>query len=212
MRSASLAALLLLLASAVHAQMRSPDHADARPSGVSFAEPYSEAALAALLQSENDSLPKPTSVMYKSMILPGWGQVVNRQAWKVPIVYGLIGGLAWYSVQLNLKYHDYRAAYHNLNPESPDDLQFGPTPDYIPANANLESLRNNRNTFRNRRDLMYVAVGLAYGLNIVDAYVFAHMRSFDVSEDLTMRTRLEPVRSKLAGAGPGLTLSFEFHP
>src|SRR5690625_4951921 len=40
-----------------------------------------------------DSLPSPNSVMYKSMIIPGWGQITNRQIWKVPIVYGLLGGL-----------------------------------------------------------------------------------------------------------------------
>lgn len=39
---------------------------------------------------------------------------------------------------------------------------------------------------------MYVVTVLAYGLNIVDAYVFAHMRSFDVSDDLTANTSISP--------------------
>ncbi len=167
-------------------------------------------------QSQNDTtdyevtpgLPDPKSVMYKSMMIPGWGQIVNEQAWKVPIVYGLLGGLGYYSVHLTKKYHDYRAAYFNLNPDTQQDMRFGPTPSYIPENTNLQELRNLRNTYRNRRDLVYVGIVLAYGLNIVDAYVFAHMRSFDVSEDLSMRPNIRPTMT--AQATPGISFSIDF--
>lgn len=143
------------------------------------------------------------------MMVPGWGQIVNKQAWKVPLVYGLLGGLGWYSVHLTKKYHDYRAAHYNLNPNiTEDDFRFGETPDYIPEDANINELQSIRNTYRNRRDLVYVGIVLAYGLNIVDAYVFAHMRSFDVSEDLSMRPGIKPTMT--AQATPGITLSVDF--
>ena len=160
------------------------------------------------LQNDNTerTLPDPKSVMFKSLIIPGWGQITNRQIWKVPIVYGLLGGLTWYSIDLTKQYHDYRAAYYNQNTNTPDDLRFGPTPDYL-VGQNLESLRTNRNFLRNRRDFIYITIGLAYGLNIIDAYVFAHMRSFDVSEDLSVRTSVKP--SVLASGRPGVTLSME---
>lgn len=154
-----------------------------------------------------DEYPDPKSVMYKSMIIPGWGQIVNKQIWKVPIVYGMIGGLAGYSVYLHKRYNDYRAAYYNLHPDTPDDMRFGSTPDYIPESASLEALRSARNSFRNRRDMVYIGVVLAYGLNVLDAYVFAHMRSFDVSEDLSMRTRVKP--SILDNTAPGLSVSID---
>ncbi|MDX1670849.1 MAG: DUF5683 domain-containing protein [Balneolaceae bacterium] len=145
--------------------------------------------------------PEPNSVLYKSMIIPGWGQVVNKQAWKVPIIYGLLGGLTWYTIDLTKRYHDYQAAFYNLNN---DDLKFGRTPPEL-AGQNGESLKFTRDKLRNRRDLMYVVIGLAYALNIVDAYVYAHMRSFDVSDDLSLRTTMKP---ELLGEGhPGMTLS-----
>lgn len=146
--------------------------------------------------------------MYKSLLIPGWGQITNKQAWKVPIVYGLLGGLTWYSIFLNKKYHDYRAAFYNLNREpSENDFRFGQTPPYLVDETSLESLKTNRNFFRNRRDFIYVTIGLAYGLNVIDAYVFAHMRSFDVSEDLSVRTTVKP--TILERGSPGLTLSLE---
>ena len=142
------------------------------------------------------------------MFIPGWGQVINDQVWKVPVIYGILGGLGYYSVYLTKKYHDYRAAYYNLNPDNPNnDMRFGPTPSYINQNADPRQIRNARNTFRNRRDLVYVGIVVAYGLNIIDAFVFAHMRSFDVSDDLSMRPSLKP--NIMAHSTPGLTLSID---
>lgn len=124
------------------------------------------------------------------MIIPGWGQITNKQVWKVPMVYGLIGGLTYYSVSLTKDYHDYRAAYYNLNSDN-QDFKFGPTPAYL-ENANLASLLNQRDFLRNKRDFIYVTIGLAYILNFIDAYVFAHLRPFDVSDDLSVNMNWIP--------------------
>ncbi len=142
-------------------------------------------------EANRDTVPEPSSVMRKSMILPGWGQVVNRQIWKVPIIYGMLAGLTYYSILMDNSYRDYRAAYYNSQSINGDE-RFGPTPSYVDPNQNPESLRHIRNLYRNRRDLTFVGVVLAYGLNVVDAYVFAHMRDFDVSDDLSARFYLEP--------------------
>ncbi|MDX1591337.1 MAG: DUF5683 domain-containing protein [Balneolaceae bacterium] len=149
------------------------------------------------------SFPEPKSVMFKSLMIPGWGQIVNRQAWKVPIVYGLFAGVGYYTYYLNGQYQDYRAAYYNSFPDN-TDLRFGPTPPRLQG-VNRSQLQSNRNSLRNRRDFMAVVFLLAYGLNAVDAYVFAHMRSFDVSDDLSARTVLSP--ALLADGTPGITLS-----
>lgn len=137
-----------------------------------------------------DTVPKPSSVVRKSMILPGWGQIVNRQAWKVPVIYGMLAGLASYSILMDQNYRDYRAAFYNTH-NTDGDERFGPTPSHINPNQNPEALRYSRNMYRNRRDLTLIGILLAYGLNIVDAYVFAHMKDFDVSDDLSASFHLE---------------------
>ena len=139
---------------------------------------------------KKDTYPQPKAVMRKSMLVPGWGQVANKQAWKVPIVYGLIGGLTYYSVTLTKDYHDYRAAYYNLTSEV-GDFKFGATPIYL-ADATSGNLLEQRNFLRNRRDFIYVTIALAYILNFIEAYVFAHLRPFDVSDDLSLESSMEP--------------------
>lgn len=155
----------------------------------------------------SDGFPSPKSVLYKSLIIPGWGQVVNRQIWKVPIIYGLFTGIGVYTFYLNDQYKDYRAAYYNATHED-SDFRFGPTPDYLEG-INSNQLQSNRNSLRNRRDFMFVVMGLAYGLNALDAYIFAHMRSFDVSDDLSAKTTIQP--ALLAEGRPGVRVTFSLY-
>lgn len=152
--------------------------------------------------SVSKEFPKPTSVLYKSLIIPGWGQIVNRQIWKVPIIYGLFTGIGVYTVFLNNQYKDYRAAFYNT---TNDDMRFGPTPERL-IGVNANQLQSTRNSYRNRRDFMFVVMGLAYGLNALDAYIFAHMRSFDVSDDLSAKTTIQP--ATVAEGGPGVRIKF----
>ncbi|MEL0011345.1 MAG: DUF5683 domain-containing protein, partial [Bacteroidota bacterium] len=92
--------------------------------------------------------------MRKSLFLPGLGQYENQQSWKIPIIYGLLGGLGYYSVYLTKQYHDYRAAYYNAVSEEQDFI-FGPTPERLIGSISSQ-LKANRNYVRNRRDFMYV--------------------------------------------------------
>ena len=194
-----------LLAVQAQAQQTGSFH---RPAGYSLDlsyQPYSPG----IADTTDPSLqyPEPKNVLYKSLMIPGWGQIVNDQWWKVPIVYGLLGGLTGYSIFLTKKYHDYRAAYYNENPQQENtDQRFGSTPAYLEG-INPNSLRDSRNFYRNRRDFIYITIALAYGLNAIDAYVFAHLRTFDVSEDLSMRPSIKP--GILANRSPGITLSLE---
>lgn len=161
----------------------------------------------ALLQESQtkEEFPEPGSVLLKSVMIPGWGQIVNGQAWKVPIVYGLLTGSVLYTRYLTKQYHDYRAAFFNSSRGEDSDFRFGETPPRL-VGLNSEQLRSQRNSFRNQRDFAYVIIGLAYGLNVLDAYVFAHMKSFDVSDDLSASASVRP--DLIDGRSAGMTISF----
>lgn len=158
--------------------------------------------------SNNNEFPSPRSVMFKSLIIPGWGQIENRQIWKVPIIYGMFAGVGYYTMHLHEQYRDYRAAFYNSQRGEDNDFRFGPTPERLEG-INSSQLQSNRNSLRNQRDFMFVVMGLAYGLNAIDAYVFAHMRSFDVSDDLSAKTTIYP--TLIAEGTPGLTISLTIH-
>ena len=148
-----------------------------------------------------DSLPEPRSVMTRSLLIPGWGQITNRQPLKVPVIYASYSAAAVYTSFLTQRYHDYRAATYNVSRGLDSDFRFGATPTYIPPNADVNQLRQLRDQYRNRRDLMVLIFGVLHGLNALDAYVFAHMKSFDVSDKLSMNVELFPLPNAASRIG-----------
>lgn len=159
-------------------------------------------------QEERGEYLDPKSVLYKSLMIPGWGQIENRQAWKVPVIYGVFAGIGYYTYTVHQDYKDYRAAFYNSQRGEDSDFKFGPTPDRL-TGISANQLQQNRNDLRNRRDLMFVVMFLAYALNAADAYVFAHMRSFDVSDDLSATTTIGP--DLIAGNAPGIKFSIQLN-
>lgn len=144
------------------------------------------ASAAELRAQVRDTVPEPKSVMIKSLIVPGWGQIVNEQTWKVPVVYAALGGIVAYHLYSHHRYTGYRAAYYNSLAVNTDQ-RFGPTPDWVPVGQPSSLYLDNRDLFRNRRDVAVVYFGLAWGFNALDAYIFAHLKDFDVSDDVSMR-------------------------
>ena len=112
--------------------------------------------------------------------LPGAGQIYNGQWWKVPIIYGGATGLFLWGrferAERDRFQNEYRWRLNNPQ-EQPRDLEM----------FNIDQLLLGRNFHRRNLELVYIFSGLLYILNIVDAVVFAHLATFDVSDNLTMR-------------------------
>ncbi|MEJ7740806.1 MAG: DUF5683 domain-containing protein [Chitinophagaceae bacterium] len=132
----------------------------------------------------------PRKAAIRSAILPGWGQAYNRKYWKMPIVYGALGTTA-YVFNFNLtQYKRIGKAYNILvkkdtlrYKEVDADLQ-----PFITQNAS-SSLRSYRNEYRRNIDYSVLVFILFWGLNVVDATVDAHLKGFDVSEDLSLKIK-----------------------
>lgn len=127
---------------------------------------------------EKEHSPKKATIL--SAVLPGAGQVYNKKWWKVPIVYGAIGTLAYMGAQNNTAYvaRFSELIYRTNHNGTPGNSEFA---EYTDAQLNEEI-----NYHRKWRDNFFVFTGLAYVLNIVDANVDAHFYNFDVSDDLSM--------------------------
>lgn len=141
---------------------------------------------------------QPARATLYSAILPGAGQVYNRKYWKVPIVLGGLGVSYWFIQDNNREFQRYKAAYLDvLNGRA----------DAFNGQYSADQLRDVADTYHRWRDLSYVAFGLVYALNIVDASVDAHFVRFDVGEDLSLRACLS-LRLAAQGAA-GISLSLE---
>jgi len=136
---------------------------------------------------------------HKSLMLPGWGQAYNRSYWKIPVVYGLIGLSGAQASTYHKQYIRYRDAYRiRVDADSTTIDEYALTQ----TNALLKS---NRDAFRQGRDTFILLTLGAYLLQIVDAAVDAHLSSFTVGDDLSLRWNYTPPNwaGKRAETSPG---------
>ncbi|MGE7774531.1 DUF5683 domain-containing protein [Chitinophaga sp. NPDC101104] len=147
-------------------------------------------------------LHSPRKAAFYSAVLPGLGQIYNRQYWKVPIVYAAIGvstGVFLFNMD---KYREFRGALrarvaNRDNPDWADPYKRYPDGD-------LSYLRDAYRQYVDYSVLVFVA---AYALNIVDATVFAHLRQFDISNDLSIRVSPKMFDKRTIGVGLTITLN-----
>jgi len=141
----------------------------------------------------------PHKAAILSAVVPGAGQIYNRKYWKAPIAWAGLG-VGVYFLQENTKqYRRYKDAYIAIVDGDPT------TVDEFEGRYSAQSVLNVTDTYRRWRDLSYVAIGVVYVLNIVDATVDAHFARFDVSSDLSLG--IGPSLDVAAQGGAGLTLS-----
>ncbi|MDO4758913.1 MAG: DUF5683 domain-containing protein [Rikenellaceae bacterium] len=125
-------------------------------------------------------------------ICPGAGQIYNKSYWKVPFVVGGFASLAYCIDWNNRGFQRFKKAYALLADyeQNPDNYPNGPT-DEFHGRYSSTFIRNLRNNYRRNRDLCIILTGGLYILQIIDAHVDAHLRDYDVSDDLSMN--IEPM-------------------
>ena len=122
-----------------------------------------------------------------STICPGAGQIYNKSYWRVPLV---VGGFATtiYCIDWNNRgYQRFKKAYrlrfdYDQNPE----LYPNGSPDEFGGRYASSFLKNLRNSYRRNRDLCIILTAGIYLLQIMDAHVDAHLRDYDISDDLSV--------------------------
>lgn len=144
----------------------------------------------------------PNKATIRSAIIPGWGQAYNHEYWKIPIVYGALAVPGSLFIYNNNWYQRTKDAY-NILLNNGDTAKIYPRLKGIPA----ENLQVYRNSFRKDRDYSALFFLLVWGLNVVDATVFAQLKDFDVSDDLSMKLRpdFDPVTKS-----PSLSVALGF--
>lgn len=152
----------------------------------------------------------PRKSAKKSALIPGWGQLYNRDYWKVPLVYGALAIPTATFIYNNDWYKRSRFAYNAMYKAAQPNATAADSVDYkgldpIFKNLNITSVQSARNSFRRDRDYSILWFVLVWGLNIVEASVSGHLKHFDVSDDLSMQIhpQLNPVTRS-----PGLQLVF----
>jgi Family of unknown function (DUF5683) len=153
----------------------------------------------------------PRKAAYYSLALPGLGQVYNKQYWKVPIAGLAVITPIYFAHNFNVRYIDflvpYLSFYTKIVNGEPVEVatpvktsadvfvrdgnaflgtlvlrQTGTT-----RNLTLDQVTQGKELYRRYRDLnIFLTFGLL-ALNAIEANVAAHLKTFDMSDDISWR-------------------------
>ena len=133
---------------------------------------------------EKQHSPKKAALM--SACLPGLGQIYNKKYWKLPIVYAGFGVLTYFIIFNADEYMNYKCAYiEDINNNENGNYQV------LVKKYTSDELLSAREYYRRNLEISCLLTGLFYILTIVDAAVDAHLFSYNINNDLSLK--LDPV-------------------
>ena len=143
----------------------------------------------------------PKLATKRSAMVPGWGQIYIKQSWFVPIIYGGFATSGYFIVKWQKNYKNFRNAYFAINEEN-DRRQAVATEtgtsavllDKYPVkykgvltDFSIANLKSGTNYYRRNRDFTILLVPVVWAINILEVNVAAHLKSFDMSDDISMK-------------------------
>ena len=127
-----------------------------------------------------------------SAVLPGWGQVYNGDYWKVSAFYAVFGALGWGAIYNHQEYIKFRRA--------------------LRQSKHSHSFKNYVDNCRRDRDLFVIFATLWYVANIFDAYAGASLKTFNLSDDISLEVQPSILPSAQDTPTVGLSLTLSFNP
>lgn len=158
-----------------------------------------------------DSLKKsniPRKILLRSLVLPGWGQATNKQYWVIPIVYGAAAGGIYSIWWNNDKYKFYKGYLSQIIIDKKTEV-------YIPVNGELRGpfvqsqIEPAVKSYHRQRDLSWIGLAVGWTLQAIQANVSAHLKGFDMSDDISLK--LEPsIQQSSFGNAVGVKIALNF--
>lgn len=173
--------------------------------------------------------------VFRSMIIPGWGQVYNMQLlsdgygtragksqfWQKFYTSAKIAGIYGGITVLTISYIDSRKNYKIFLAESQyrEAKNSGQSTEGLEANPNLarwsdSGVTTNKANYKRNAQIVLFSYGLVYFANIVDAYVAARLHFFNIDDNLgTVKLMPSMINTNSVygfNATPALKLSLTF--
>lgn len=153
-----------------------------------------------------------TKAVLMSTFVPGLGQIYNKKAWKISIIYVGLGVSTYFVVSNNMQVKNCSTAIDLIN--SGDQAAI--SNNSLASKYNTNQLVNLRKQYQKNMETAAIALGVIYLLNIIDATVDGYMFNYDVSDNLSLKVAPKSFFNpnatsiSLQNIGVGLNLTLKF--
>ena len=147
-----------------------------------------------------------------SAIVPGSGQIYNGQWYKAGALYAGMAAIIYFINFNEQNYVDFKQAYKQRTDNNPYTIDKYDTASHSgqPFISDPQTLIDYREYYHRNRDLLYILATVVFTANIIDAYVYAHLREFDISDKLSLEINLTKFSNIANGLNytPSISLRF----
>jgi hypothetical protein len=157
----------------------------------------------------------PRKVLLRSLVLPGWGQATNKQYWIIPVVYGAAAGGIYSYWRMNDNYWYYKHKLQNIINDKQTSVIINERKGlFLKEGKEIGSFTQAQiepavKAYHRYRDLSVIFFALGWTLQAVQANVSAHLKGFDMSDDISVK--LEPnIQSTSFGNAVGVKIGINF--
>ncbi|MBK6818140.1 MAG: hypothetical protein IPN14_07285 [Bacteroidetes bacterium] len=167
--------LFIFLTTSVTAQQTDTDDDDEEVAATTKLKPFPDSIF-----KFNVKVPVAKRAGLFSALLPGLGQVYNKQYWKLGVVVAATGAVTGFMIFNTKQYNKYQQAYLgriDTDPATTDTFTNYQTTD-------IDLLRK---TYRKYVEYTVIAGTVCYLINILDAFTSAHLKTFDMSKNISFK-------------------------
>jgi hypothetical protein len=172
-----------------------------------------------------DSLKKTNRFSYKIVpkkatlysIIPGGGQIYNRQYWKAPFVWAAFGVVGFFIDYNNKRYQDfvvpYIASFSETGVKIREKADVFIRSQNLTRELTLQQITQGKDFYRRNRDLSIIGIVGVFALAAVEANVSAHLQDYNEfmsNDNLSLRIEPDAFNSTLTGSVVGVKVVMAF--
>lgn len=147
-----------------------------------------------------DSTHLPSKAVFRSAVIPGWGQLYNKRWWKVPFIYGGLTGLGL-SINFNQFYYKKYLALA-VRKQNMEVIEAPYT------NTTLEAFTSAKTFYKRNRDLSTIGIGALWAIQVVEAYIDAKfIHSYSMDDNLAFKLSPKIIPQPVYAFTPGMAFT-----
>ena len=152
----------------------------------------------------------PRKATFRSLMLPGMGQAYNRQYYKIPFIYAGFGAVGYFFFRYRGLAKAAETGYRQLLYGGPNGTKVTEVVIGTGVFRSSTQAKAAYDFYRRYRDMNVILAVVIYAVNAVEANVAAHLKTFDLSDDISMH--VEPTVIPMPGTGlvPGVRVAWTF--
>lgn len=148
-------------------------------------KPFKPQKTVVMRRSGPDSTHSPHKAVMRSLMIPGWGQLYNREWYYVPLIYGGLASFSYYMIYNLNDYHKYLA---EAKFRDAGKIHTNPKDDFANVSGGSQQFYDVAAGAQRNFQICILGIVGVWGINCIEAYIGAKfIHSYTIDNNLSFK-------------------------